>query len=146
MRGIVFYKGKLLCVKLKPYHNAIRGDWWCLPGGGLDHGEGIIAGVTREMVEETGVTPKVGELLYVHQFTHAGTDFLEFFFHITNGEDYLDIDLSKASHAADEIAEIAFVDPKTTEVRPEFLGTDPLAKIIAAAGPSAIVSRYGEVL
>lgn len=141
VRGLVLHDGKILCVKLKPYHKSIRGDFWCLPGGGLDENEDLQAGVVREMIEETGVKPEVGELLYIQQFVHEGTDILEFFFLIKNSKDYLDIDLSKASHAAEEIAGIAFVDPKTTAVKPEFLSTDPLEQF-ALEGKVRLKIRY----
>lgn len=32
-------------------------DTWSLPGGGLDHGEGPIAGLKRELKEELGIEP-----------------------------------------------------------------------------------------
>lgn len=38
---------------------------WSLPGGGLDEGETLEEGIIRELIEETGVTVKLKELLYV---------------------------------------------------------------------------------
>lgn len=145
VRGIVLHEGKLLCVRLKPYKGSLQleadSDYWCLPGGGLDEGEALLVGVEREMTEETGVKPIVGNLLYVQQFTHGEKDYLEFFFHITNAEDYLHIDLSKTTHGEIEIAEIGFIDPTTKRVLPEFLQTDPLKKIAASNCPTKIISR-----
>lgn len=144
VRGIVLHEGKLLCVRLKPYKGAIKQDnsYWCLSGGGLDDGEALLAGIEREMLEETGVKPKVGNLLYVQQFTHGGsTEFLEFFFHITNSKDYLQIDLVRSSHGLQEIEEIRFVDPATRHVLPEFLQTEPLEEMAAANGAPRIISR-----
>src|SRR5256885_13487542 len=96
VRAIVLHQGKLLCVRLKPYHevSASMASSWCLPGGGLDEGEALIPGLEREMLEETGVVPKVGNLLYVQQFAYNNKDYLEFFFHVTNSQDYLHIELS----------------------------------------------------
>jgi ADP-ribose pyrophosphatase YjhB (NUDIX family) len=50
VRGIVLHEGKLLCVRLKPYKDHLKQDnsYWCLPGGGLNEGEALIAGVERE--------------------------------------------------------------------------------------------------
>jgi 8-oxo-dGTP diphosphatase len=120
--------GQLLCVRQKPYSDmtSTGNDWWCLPGGKLELGESLIDGVTREMIEETGVKPCVGNLLYVQQFTFKDEESLEFFFHITYAADYLHIDLSQTTHGELEIAEIAFVDPKSTTVLPKFLATEDL--------------------
>ena len=86
VRAVAVHNGKLLCVRLKPYPGALSTStekvWWCLPGGGLDVGESLVKGVEREIIEETGVTPKVGALLYIQQFATPDTDteHMEFFF------------------------------------------------------------------
>lgn len=128
VRGIVLHEGKLLCVRLKAYKNHLIRDnsYWCLPGGGLDEGEALVDGIKREMLEETGITAEVGNLLYVQQFMHDGKEYLEFFFHITNSQDYLATDLSKSSHGEVEIEEIAFIIPSAEHVLPEFLKTENL--------------------
>lgn len=143
VRGMVLHEGKLLCVRLKPYKDSLREhgtDYWCLPGGGLDDGEALVAGVEREMIEETGVKPVVGNLLYVQQFAQGEREFIEFFLHITNSEDYLNIDLSKTTHGEEEIAEIDFVDPATTRIMPEFLRTDDIGAHIANGSPTRVFS------
>src|SRR6476620_9906846 len=107
VRAIALNEGKLLCCKLKPYKGSLQAEgsknYWCLPGGGLDPGEALVDGMRREMVEETGIEPVIGNLLYIQQFSFKGVEYLEFFFHITNAEDYLHIDLSKTSHGEAEI-------------------------------------------
>ena len=142
VRGVVLHEGKLLCVRLKPYKDHLKRDnsYWCLPGGGLDDGEALLAGIEREMLEETGIKPVVGNLLYVQQFMHGEKDCLEFFFHITNSKDYLHIDLSETTHGLEEIEEIGFVDPSVTHVLPEFLKTEALAEH-AARGTTKVISR-----
>lgn len=144
VRAIAMHDGKLLCVRLKRYEGALStspmDDWWCLPGGGLEAGEAVVDGITREMREETAIMPKVGGLLYVQQFAtpKTQTEHLEFFFHVVNAEDYVHVDLSKTSHGAIEIAEIAFVDPAITNILPEFLRTENLPAKIAAHDPPTI--------
>jgi 8-oxo-dGTP diphosphatase len=141
VRGIVLHEGKLLCVRLKPYKPSLRNrasDFWCLPGGRLELGESLVAGVEREMTEETGVKPVVGNLLYVQQFGRGEKEYAEFFFLITNSRDYLHIDLSQTTHGEEEIE---FIDPTTMYVLPEFLSTEKLADFAASNGPTRVMSR-----
>lgn len=143
VRAIALYQGKLLCVRLKPYHevSASMASSWCLPGGGLDEGEALIPGLKREMLEETGIKANVGNLLYVQQFTYNDKDYLEFFYHVTNSQDYLHVDLSKTTHGADEIAEVGFVEAASTKILPEFLMNEPLEEIAASITPTKVISR-----
>lgn len=144
VRGIAVLNGKLLCVRLKPYIGAKveSYDFWCLPGGGVDDNESLLDAFKREMVEELGVEPKVGRLLYVQQFISKDLDMLEFFFNIENPEDYLHVDLSKTTHGPAEIEAIDFVDPATTHILPEFLTTDNVAEFVASDEATRFFSRY----
>lgn len=120
-RGIIFKDGKLLCQKLNAYRRESR-DFWCTPGGGLDDGEALRDGLYREIIEETGIAPKIGRLLFVQQFTEDGEkEQMEFFFHIENTEDYETIDLTATTHGVEEIEQVEFVDPRKNIVLPEFL-------------------------
>lgn len=123
VRGIVTYGGNLLCVRQKQFndHGSIPNDFWNTPGGGLATGESLQQGLTREMLEETGVVPVIGNLLYIQQFRHKGREYLDFFFHIINGKDYVFVDLAKTTHGQAEIAEIAFIDVTELPVMPSFL-------------------------
>ena len=74
------------------------------------------------MVEETGVAPKIGRLLYVQQYREDdGTELIEFFFHITNADDYETVNLAETSHGEIEVARNAFIDPNAETVLPTFL-------------------------
>lgn len=136
---------KLLCVKLKSYPGAISGDYWCLPGGTLEEGETLIPALEREMVEETGIKPVVGELLYIQQFLEKSKnkEHLEFFFHVTNSGDYQTIDLAQTTHGAEEIEAIGFVDPKNAEILPKFLTTEPLSEHAKARAAVKIFTNMG---
>jgi len=134
--------GKLLCVRQKHYFEAVfteATDFWCLPGGGVDEGEALLPALEREMIEELGIKPVIGNLLYVQQFLYADMEHMEFFFHVTNAADYAQVDLSKTTHGVAEIAELDFIDPTHESVRPEFLSTENLVEQ-AATGTAKFFS------
>ena len=126
VRGIIVYEDKLLCVRLTNYREEKAPDYWCVPGGGLDINESILTALNRELIEELGVKPKIGKLLYIHQYKDSKCEQLELFFHIENPEDYLDIDLKKATHGIDEIEKVEFIDPATNNILPKFLTTEAI--------------------
>ncbi len=119
---------------------ASGGDWRCLPGGTAEEGEVLNEALAREIYEETGVNPEIGKLLYVHQFMFNDNDQLEFFFHITNPTDFLDINLENTTHGAEEIESIDFVDSKETIILPKFLTEETLESQIESDGPVKIFS------
>ena len=135
VRAIITKDGQLFCQKLKNSHSLHSAEFWCTPGGGIDFGESLHEGLTREMIEETGVKPVIGNLLFIQQFMDGEREQLEFFFHVTNADDYESLDLSSTSHGDAEVAECGFVDPKTTVIKPEFITTIDLDAAIAASSP-----------
>lgn len=140
VRAIIENEGKVLLVQLKPYPGSIVLDepYWCTIGGGVDDGESIVPALEREVMEETGVKAVIGNLLYIQQFVNSGKEQMELFFHVTNTEDFMDIDLSMASHAEEEIEKIEFVDPASEHVLPRFLSDEDVAAHIAAQAPVKI--------
>lgn len=75
----------------------------------------------RELIEELGVRPDIGNLLYIQQFKHDTDEYLDFFFNINNIQAFLEIDLSITSHAVQEIAEYGFKSPQEIDLLPLFL-------------------------
>ena len=130
-RGIIYKNGKIFAQKLKRGEGTT--DYWCTPGGGLDPSESLHDGLVREMIEETGIAPEIGKLLYVQQYREEnGREYLEFFYHVTNVDDYETIDLANTTHGEIEVAEYGFIDPTKENILPKFLQTADIAKDIEA--------------
>ncbi len=149
VRGIIINdKGELFCQRLTARNEDGR-NFWCTPGGGLDPLESLTDGLRREMIEETGVEPVIGSLLFIQQFAESGensahgpNEQLEFFFYITNWQDYETINLEATSHGVAEIAECGFVDLKTTHILPAKLREMDLDVVIAQAGNVAVYTEF----
>ena len=148
VRGIIINnKGEIFCQKLTANTGKGR-DFWCTPGGGLETGESLLDGLHREMIEETGVKPEIGKLLFIQQFAdtnpsskHGVCEQLEFFFLITNWQDYQQIDLEQTSHGVEEVEECGFVDPKTTRILPSYLTEVNLDWLINNSTETQILSE-----
>lgn len=105
-RGIIIDNEELLVVD-----HGHEPSFFALPGGGLEHGESPRECIARELTEELGITPQVGDLLYVNTFTHhhwGGAT--EFFFEILNASEYRDFESKERTHAH-EIVRTAWISP-----------------------------------
>lgn len=134
-RGVIFDGSRILCVKLANFQGKGPADFWCTPGGGIEDLEGLEDALYREMVEETGIAPIIGRLLYIQQRADSTNEHIEFFFHIENTSDYSSIDLSKSTHGELEIAEVTFINPNSEKVLPKFLTQTNIADDIASNAP-----------
>lgn len=100
------HEGKLLLVK-----HSEDADFTALPGGHLEWGEDIKECLRREIVEELGVEPEIGRLLYINTFIDGETTQpIEFFFEVKNGHQYADTEKLTRTHAH-EISAIIWASP-----------------------------------
>jgi ADP-ribose pyrophosphatase YjhB (NUDIX family) len=73
---ILSYKDKILMVK-EIQNGKVN---WDIPAGGLDQGESILAGVCREVKEETGIVMHNPKLQRVFQFMQDETSSFNYLF------------------------------------------------------------------
>lgn len=128
VRGIILYEGKLLVVK-HPHDTS----FYALPGGHLEWKEDIKECLRREITEELGVNPEIGQLLYIYNFIYGDSiHSVEFFFEITNGHEYKNTENIKKTHAY-EIAEVCWIkSTDTIPLRPQKLWEDfKMGKIVS---------------
>jgi 8-oxo-dGTP diphosphatase len=102
--GVVIHEGRALLIK--------RGseplkDQWSIPGGTLELGESIQEGVRRELLEETGIEVRVGELIEVFDriFRDAAGK-IQYHFVIV---DYLCEKISGEAKPASDVTDTAWV-------------------------------------
>jgi ADP-ribose pyrophosphatase YjhB (NUDIX family) len=120
VRAIILHEGKLLVVR-HPHDTSFV----ALAGGHLEWGEDVKECLSREIIEELGVKPDIGRLFYINTFTQTDNkQYVEFFFEVKNGVDYLNTEKLTRSHAF-EIAEIVWISPtEDVKILPKLFAED----------------------
>lgn len=105
-RAIITQEDKLLVVK-----HAKDADFYALPGGHVELGEDIKESFEREIIEEFGIKPIIGKLLFIHNFIQEEKEEqnIEFFFEVKNSKDFLDISKLGGTYKH-ELVEICWFD------------------------------------
>lgn len=119
-RAVILHEDKLLVVKHSPEDTFVA-----LPGGHLEWSEDIKECLKREMLEELGVAPEIGRLLYINNFIDKDTtQSIEFFFEVTNSHEYRDIENKTRTHSH-ELSGIHWVGAHdTVTILPKMLEED----------------------
>ncbi len=117
-RGVIVHEGKILLVR-----HAHGAEFYALPGGHLDFGEDPLECMKRELIEELGIAPEIGRLLYVYSFVNnENIQSLEFFFEIKNVQEYVHFETQERTHAY-EIDEVVWMSPtENLHILPEVFG------------------------
>ena len=119
VRGIIPFNDRILLCQ----NSGNEPPFWCLPGGRLEEGETLVDGLSRELEEELGMKAQIGKLLVIREFIRDDGHDIEFYFHISNGVDFLQTDVGSASHGY-EISTIEFLgisELQEVDIRPRFL-------------------------
>ena len=91
---------------------------WCIPCGSIEWGEEVRAAAERELLEETGVRARAGEVVAVHSNFHDSE-------RLTVGIWFAGEDVSGEAYPADgELSEVGYFDP--SEPPPLAFPTDAL--------------------
>lgn len=77
--GLLVENESLLMVN---HRSLSQGDFWSLPGGGVDFGESITTALLRETREETGLQAEAGEFLFACEFIKKPLHAIELFFRL----------------------------------------------------------------
>jgi mutator protein MutT len=104
--AVIVRDGKVVLIRRK--YEPLAGQW-SLPGGALEIGETLEAGVAREMLEETGLEVEVGPVIEVFdRITFDATRRVRYHFVLI---DYLCWPIAGELRAGSDVDDVALVDP-----------------------------------
>ena len=75
--ALIEHSGKLLLVR---HTKPDAYDFWVAPGGGVKGSESYEEAAKREVMEETGLSVEVGELLYIEDLVNPQCRYVKFWF------------------------------------------------------------------
>ena len=108
--GVIIDEGKVVLVRRK--YEPLAGQW-SLPGGRLELGETLEAGLAREMVEETGLVVRVGPVVDVFDRILLDTERRVRYHYVLI--DYLCRPVGGALTHGSDVAAVELVDPGDLE-------------------------------
>jgi 8-oxo-dGTP diphosphatase len=135
--GICIRNDQLLLVN---HRGLVEGDFWSFPGGGMQFGETAKECLTREFLEETGLTVEVGDFLFTCEFISMPLHAIELFFMVNEKGGNLKVGTDPESGRNQIIQNVAFTaeaDLKkinTAHLHGIFKKTDKIDEIIALRG------------
>jgi 8-oxo-dGTP diphosphatase len=104
--AVIVSDGKVVLIRRK--YEPLAGQW-SLPGGALEIGETLEAGVAREMLEETGLEVEVGPVIEVFdRITYDATRRVRYHYVLI---DYLCWPVGGDLRAGSDVDDVALVDP-----------------------------------
>ena len=109
--AVVERDGTLLLVR---HQKPDRKPYWVLPGGRLEPGETIPRCAEREVLEETGLSGRFVEVLYVSEFLHEGRHTVDVTARVeaASGEATLGSDPEVAEGSEPTLREVRWVRPR----------------------------------
>lgn len=105
--AVVLKNNKILLVKRK---NPPAKDQWAIPGGRLQLGETLKEACRREILEETGINIKVGELIYTFEVIDRQPEGQVLFHYVIL--DFLAEYLSGEPVAGDDAIDVGWFSPQ----------------------------------
>ena len=102
-RAIVVDGDKMLLVENR------KNNFYCPAGGKMEFGEDPKQTLEREIFEELGVSPQIGNLLYINTFNDGEAQAVEFFYGVINNADYKDVKKLKGTHSH-ELSRVVWLD------------------------------------
>jgi 8-oxo-dGTP pyrophosphatase MutT (NUDIX family) len=131
-RGVIIHGNRIFLCKFDPtvYGGPVGSGFFGLPGGTLDPGETLKECLHREIVEELGIVGRIGPLVYSQEIIREEHTMFDFWYWIENAEDFLNVDLSQATHGF-EHSEVGFYTLEEFETSGETYKPLSVKKLLA---------------